>query len=160
MSDTNTYKVGDKLVNFGQVHTVFQIKEEILYYKPHFEDESSGGLTCSIPVSKLIESDIRPPLSKKDCKEMCKMIVEEIRIKEYMDANDMSILYNTNTPENLIKVLRLLVQESKDKENGLSTSKKSIFDKALSSFVQEYAYANESSIQEAETLLNKMLKLH
>lgn len=158
MSDTLTYKVGDKIVNFGQVHTVFQIKEEILYYKPHFEDESSGGLVCSIPVSKLVESDIRPPLSKKDCREMCKMIQEEIKIREYMDANEMSILYNTNTAENLLKVLRLLFQEARDKENGLSTSKKTIFDKALSSFVQEYAYANESTIEEAEASLNKILK--
>lgn len=159
MEENNIFNIGDKIVNFGRVLTVFEIKEKTLYYKPHFDEPHSGGLICSIPLERLQESDIRPPISKRDCKRMCREFREEMKIKEYMDANEMTSLYNSNTPESLLRVIKLLFQESKDKEHGLSTSKKTILDKALTNFIQEYAYATDSSLEDAEVSINKYLKV-
>lgn len=145
-----TYKVGDRIVNFGRVHEIFKITEEALYYRPHFEEPHSGGLICSIPLEKVGGSDLREPICKSDCKEMCKKLKKRFEIKEYIDANEMTSLFNSNKPENLIEVLSLLNQESRDKDNGLSTSKRTLLDKAIINFAQEYAYATETPLEEAQ----------
>lgn len=150
-------KVGEDIVNFGRVNKIFDIKGETVYYKPYFEEPHTGGIICSIPLKSLEASNIRKPISKELCMSICKELKTRINIREYMDANDMTTLYNTNKETDLVRVLKLLNQESKEREHGLSTSKKTIFDKAYASFVQECAYARKTSIDEAEAFVNKYL---
>lgn len=157
MDNSIQIEVGDTIINFGQVHDVFEITEEVIYYKPHFESESSGGLKCSIPLKSLSESNIRKSLSCEDCKKYCKDLKKVININIYPDANEMTTLYKTNLPENLVRVIALLNQERKEKEHGLSTSKKMIFDKAVASFIQEFAFATDMTLEEAESsILNAL----
>ena len=64
--ETKKYKVGDKIVNFGQVYRVFKIQKEIMYYRPYFKrGENQDGIICSVPMKNIKLTQIRRPASKK-----------------------------------------------------------------------------------------------
>ena len=74
MLDDRPLKVGDELVELGKVYKIFKIADKVTYggimekhifFKPVFTTSDNHTLSCSVPLSRLKEANIRRPLDKK-----------------------------------------------------------------------------------------------
>lgn len=166
MIDIETLKVGDKIVNFGKVHEIFEISLEkqgnesrkIVYFRPFFTNPQNKGLTCSIPLQNVTKAEIRRPITKQVTRELHIEIKQEIKTTTFPDANEITTMFNTNDPQTMVKILRLLNKEKKIKETGLSTSKKNIYDKIIDSLAQEFAFATNKPVETAKKKIESALK--
>ena len=144
----SNYRVGDKIVEFGQVFNIFQIKnqktadgkfEKIIFFKPYFKINNASNIICSIPLNNIEKTEIRKPISTTELKVLFK------RLKK-VNSNNISLtiirakeLLKSDNPKIMIKLLRILYKEKKNQPDSFSKSKKDVFDSAMDKLVQEFA---------------------
>ena len=146
--DIRNYRVGDKIVEFGQVFNIFQIKnqrkadgkfEKVVFFRPYFKINNASNIICSIPLSNIEKTEIRKPISAKELKILFK------RLKKVNNNNiSLSIirakeLLKSDSPLKMIKLLRILYKEKKTQPDSFSKSKKDVFDSAMDKLIQEFA---------------------
>jgi len=140
----SNYRVGDKIVEFGQVFNIFQIKnqktadgkfEKIIFFKPYFKINNASNIICSIPLNNIEKTEI----STTELKVLFK------RLKK-VNSNNISLtiirakeLLKSDNPKIMIKLLRILYKEKKNQPDSFSKSKKDVFDSAMDKLVQEFA---------------------
>jgi hypothetical protein len=91
-------KIGDEIVEFGEIYKIFKIKDGIIFYKPFFKEHSNLSTICSVPLQSLIKTKIRRPLPKRKFKkimtklsEPCELIeFDSILAKEKLQKNRIS----------------------------------------------------------------------
>ena len=165
MSFADEIKVGDKLVDYDNIFEVFKIKSEkngsgdaskIVYFKPFFTNTKNAALECSIPQESFAETNIRKPLNRNKMIEVFAGFKKRIRITETADANELKEMLKKNDPKELVKLLKIVVREKKEK-GVISRSKKLVFEQALKRLSREYAFVMRSSQEKAQLKISSAL---
>lgn len=161
------YKVGDKIVEIGQVFRIFKIKREkngegeyerVIYFKPYYNTKYATDLVCSIPEKNIDKTHIRKPISRGELKVLFQKLKKRKRIADFPSI--------TKTKENLksadlsdtINVLKILYREKKKKPESFTKSKKEVLNSALDKVVQEFALVSGASLEKARKKINLALQ--
>ena len=158
MKMKNKYKVGDKIVELGQVFRIFKIKEEkiddgklgkVIYFKPYYKTEDIRSITCSIPAKSIEKTFIRRPISIEELNNLVVLLKKRRRDETEIDVNKAKMLLKTNDPADAVKLIYILQKEMKREKENFSKSKKGIFKDAIDLLVQEFALVGKISLDKA-----------
>lgn len=169
MLDDRPIEVGDDLVEFGKVYKVFKIADKVsfngtlekhVFFKPFYATADNNTLSCSVPVGKLKEANIRRPLPKQDLSELIAKLSSTLaHVKvPILDVNEAKNIFKLNDPLETAKVLRSIWNEIKAQGVDTPKSRKDIFELSIKSLAQEVALAYELTIEKAEKKLRKALE--
>ncbi len=165
----NKFKKGDKIVEFGHVFKVFDIKrqknsngefEKVLYFRPYFESTKTSAITCSIPVNNVEKTLIRRIITRKELRELTKKLKKKnIKNEEEFPAiNIVKALLDSNDPADTVRVLRILWREKSKKTETFSKSKRDVFNLAMDRLVQEFALISGASLEDANQKIRLSLQ--
>jgi len=158
MNEIQHFKVGDKIVDYGQVFRIFKVgilkifsgkKVECIFYKQHFIRDKHQPLVCSIPRSNVKEANLRKPVSEEKIEKTLKLLGEKPNQEIIVNATKADIYFKENNPLETARLLKLLWLEKQDEEKKLSNRKKNIYQKALRNLVEEMAVVQNISLKEA-----------
>jgi RNA polymerase-interacting CarD/CdnL/TRCF family regulator len=169
MKDTNTFKVGDKIVHFGEIYLIFEIKkqktrdgqkeEPIICFRPYFGNKEDKSLICSIPVANIEKTDIRKSISKKELKQLLKELSKKLDIEAPIDINKAKEKLILNSMEANVQILKKLWREKKEELINFTKTKSDLFETVMKRLAEEIAFVGGSSLVEArkkiKTLLSK-----
>ena len=163
---TNRFKVGDKIVDFGQVYRIFKVekrkndkglKERVLHFKPCFKNEKSKDVTCSIPEKNIILTKIRRPISKKELKKVFRKLSGEPKSEIKLNILKVKEILKFNSPVKTASILKKLWLDKKDKHTSFAASKQNLLDLSMRSLVEEIAYVSGTSLKQAKETIKKEL---
>lgn len=167
MSNDNKYKVGDKIVEFGQVYRIFKIEnqknsegklEKIVYFNPQYKTNQNNTLVCSIPALNIEKTGIRKPMSKDRLEKLMRSLRSKKSIEKFSDINKAKILLKSNDPADTVRLLKTLWREKNKVNENFSKSKKDIFKLAMENLVQEVALVEGVSLEKAREEINLTLQ--
>jgi len=166
MKKKRQYKVGDKVVEPGNVYRIFKIEkkkngegqlQKVIFFKPFFEAKNESKIVCSIPVKNIRKIDLRRVLSKKELQELLGQLKKGIKLESPTDAKELKEILNLNDLTETVRVLKTLWKEKNTFEN-FSKSKKDVMDAATESFAQELASVKGISLDKAREKIIQALK--
>lgn len=167
MGNKINYRVGTKIIEAGRVYRIFKINkkkfngktEKCIHYRPFFKNSPQRQITCSMPETSFLSSNIRKPASKKTISELLTYLSKKAGGLTPLDAvKAKADLVSKNDFKVNIKILRKCWAEKKRKENGLTRRKQEVFNIVLEGLTEEIALAYRISLQTAENKI--MEKLH
>ncbi len=166
MNDKPGYKVGDKIVEFGQVFKIFKIKKQetldgdrkrSIFYKPFFQDGKDPSLVHSIPLENIDKTRIRKPIDKERLRAIFKQLSQKPKEIKPIKTIKVKDKLNTNRPEKTVLILRRLWLEKSDENRNFSRSKKDAFRLSIKHLVEEVAFVLGISPSEAKERIKKAL---
>lgn len=165
MKDDKTFKVGDKIVRFGQLFRVFKIKkqknknkeEKIILFKPYFKTKENKFLVCSIPAASIDKTNIRKPISKKKLRGLLKELSKRSDVKTPIDISKAKQKLTLNNPKINVQILKRLWKEKSDESTNFSKSKHDIFKLAVGRLVEEVAFVGGISLIKARKKIKTAL---
>ena len=168
MNDKHQFKVGDKVVDFGQVCRIYKIKkdrnlegkkEDCIYYKPYFKSEKNQSIICSIPKSNVEEENVRKPVSKKKISEVLKLLGQKPNGEITINVTKASTYLRENDPIETARLLKILwLEKQGNEEKKLSTRKKMMYQNAMRHLVEEIAVVQNISLKKAKEKISRRLK--
>lgn len=168
MSNTQSFKVKDKIVRFGKVYEIFKISqekhpetgelEEIIHFRPGYETQANQTLTCSIAVSNLDLTNIRKPMSEKEVDELLEYLGSELEMKGRFNTRSAKETIKSNEPKKIALILKKLAIVKKDPDTNFTYTKKRLFKRALSRLQEEVALVKNLQLEEAQELILKLLQ--
>lgn len=163
----NSYKVGDKIIESGQVYRIFKIKkqknsegklEKIVYFNPHYKTAQNTSVICSIPALNIEKTGIRKPISKNRLERLMQNLTSKKTVEKFSDINKAKMLLKSNDPADTVKLLITLWREKNKETENFSKSKRIIFDLAMENLVQELALVEGVSLEKAREEINLALQ--
>lgn len=117
-----------------------------------------GDLTVNVPVESAKEVGLRPVISKNEAKKVLKVLKED----ESSMASNWSRRFKNNIEKlrsgDIYQVAEVVRNLSiRDREKGLSAGEKRMVMKARQILTSELMYANDTTEEEAEALVDKTL---
>lgn len=167
MNDKRQFKVGDKVVDFGQVYMIYKIKkdknlegkkEDCIYYKPYFKSEKNQSLVCSIPKSSVEEANLRKPAPRKKISKVLKLLGQGLNGETTINITKASTYLKESDPVETARLLKLLWLEKQDEEKKLSTRKRTMYQDAMRYLVEEIAVVQNISLKKAREKISRRLK--
>jgi len=167
MSKKRKFKVGDKIVDHGQIHRIFKIKkikgfagkkEEHLFYKQFFKRDKDQSLICSIPESNVKEANLRRPASRKKIRQTLRLLKKKPNGEAKVSVADAASFFKENDPREIARLLRLLWVEKQDKDKPFATRKKIIFKNAMRYLTEEISLVQKIGLKKARQKIRKRLK--
>lgn len=168
MIDTNSLKVGDKIIRFGKVYEIFKFVEEenpesgdlekVIYFKPVYESQESQTLICSIALSNLDLTDIRSPLSEEEVDKLLDFLRSKIEMKNRFNTRSAKELIKSNEPNKIAMILKKLAIVRRDPDTNFTYTKKRLFKSALKKLQEEVALVKGISTKEAQEMIIDILK--
>ncbi len=159
MTKKNTYKVGDKIIDHGQVFSIFKIcrqknsegeLERVVYFRPYYRGAKNSGVVCSIPLENIEKTEIRKPLTLKEFELLLVKLKKGKILTEYSDISATKELLKENKPTSDVILIRTLWKEKKDKSEDFSKNKRDILDLVVDRFAQEYSIVKGLSLEKAK----------
>lgn len=165
MSNNKTFKVGDKIVHFGQVHRIFKIEkhkikdkeEKIILFRPYFKTKENKSLTCSIPVDSIDKTNIRRSISKTELRQLLKELSKKPDVKIPVDINKAREQLTLNNPEINVQILKRLWKEKNDESTNFSKSKHDVFKLVINRLVEEFAFISGAPLIKARQTITTAL---
>lgn len=160
-------KVGDALVDFGQVCKIFKIKkrksiegkeEKVIFFKPYYKTSINGGLTYSILRKNLKKTKIRKPISKKELKRLFKKLSKRESGKKFIKAIKVKEVLNLNDPKKIVLILKNLWLEKNDQSKNFTITKRGVFNLTTERLVEEVAFVGNMSLEKAREKIKKALE--
>lgn len=166
MKNTQTFRVGDKIIDHGQAYKIFKIKEgktgdgekkKFIYYEPVFTNREENTVTCSIPLKNISKTRIRRPISQEELTNILAQLSQsldgenKVKITQLMETLLLNDAFKT---AQVIKILWL------DKEGGLTNfteRKKDVFVQAVRRLSEEVAVVTGDSIVKAKRVIEEAL---
>lgn len=167
MKDNMTFKVGDKIVRFGQVYRIFRIKkqkrtkdekETIIFFSPYLKTRKNRTLICSIPVNNIDKTNIRRPISKKGLRQLFKKLSQKSDIKTPFNTTKARGQLSLNDPYENVEILKHLWQEKKNESTSFTKTREDVFRLALKRLMEEVALVKGVSIGEARRQIKAALE--
>ncbi len=158
MKNKQELKVGDKIVEQGQVFRIFKIQKETIFYKPYFCVKGETSFTCSIPAENVDKTKIRNPISLADLKTLTEKLKIKNKTQDCPNADDAKELLKSDDPIETVVVLRTLWEEKERSPENFSRSKKEIFELAMERLVQEFALVSRISLEKARERIDLALQ--
>lgn len=165
MTENKQYKIGDKIVEFGQVFRIFKIETRkdgegntmrILHFRPHFKSNDNKGMVCSIPEHSIKDTNIRRPVSKETIKELIVTLSTKPKRIIETDVNTLKEILGQNDLFETARVLRTLHVERSTTE-FFTKSKRDMFELATSRLVEEVALVVDMDIEKADSKIRSAL---
>lgn len=144
----SAYKVGDKIVELGQVFRIFKIQkkkngdgkfEDVVFFRPYYKPAHSQNFVCSIPLENIEKTEIRRPISKKRVKVILNKLKKSKKNGDFPPILQLKDLLKSNKTSHTVRVVRILSKEKKTNPDNFSKSKRDIFESAVERLVQEIA---------------------
>ncbi|QQS38751.1 hypothetical protein IPM62_05190 [Candidatus Woesebacteria bacterium] len=166
MSEVKHYKVGDKLVEFGQVFRIFKIENKtdsegqpirILHFRPYYKSPENKGMICSIPENSIGQTNIREPMSRDDAKMIMKKLSEALDDQIATDIDTVKQALGENDPHTTVRILRSLWMEKVTSET-FSKSKKDMFELSTSRLVEELALVIDITPEKTDSKIRAALE--
>jgi len=166
MKKVRQYKVGDKIVEPGIVHTIFKIEnqknyegklEKVIFFRPFFKANNKTKITCSIPVTNIRKVDLRRVVSKKELQKLLGQLKKRVTLKSISDAGNLKELLHLNDLAEIVKVLKILRREKNTSEN-FSKRKRDLMNIMTESLTQEFASVAGISLDTASEKITKILQ--
>ena len=154
MSEDKRLKVGDKLVDFGQVFRIFKIEtkensdgeiERILHFRPFYKTGDYKGMVCSIPENSLANTKIRRPVSKETASEIVKKLKNKPEESMATDIDTVKQILGNNDPHETMRVVRSMWIEKIKTDTTFTKSKSDIFELAIYHLAEEIALVTNAS---------------
>jgi len=167
MKNKKPFKVGDKIIDFGQVCRIFKIKKEknakgknkkVIFFRPYFKTRQNRTLVCSIPVNNIKRAKIRGPISKKKLRELSKELSKEADVKKPINTTRLREMLRLNEVHKTAQVLKTLWLDKKDESTTFTKIRKDIFSLAMKRLVEEVAFVNRVSLGKARKQIKTALK--
>ncbi len=164
MKDVSKYRVGDKIVHFGRIYTIFKmsfdksLNEHILYYKPYYKGRGDDTLICSIPTKNIAKTNIRKPISRNKAK---KIFINLSKRCEYLDSLDSDVaksIIGQNKPRKLAETLKHMWYSKNTQEVEFSRTKEKVFELLVSRLSEELAFSAGITPEEASKKIITNLK--
>ncbi len=159
MAKKKTYKVGDKIIDCGQVYSIFKICrqknsegefERVIYFRPYYRGVTNSGVVCSIPLNNIEKTGIRKPLTLEEFELLLVKLKKGKILTEYSDISATKELLKENNPTSDIILIRTLWEEKKDRSEDFSKNKRDILDLVVDRFAQEYSIVKGLSLEKAK----------
>lgn len=167
MGNKRKLKVGDKIVDHGQIHRIFKIKktkgfnrktEKHLFYRQYFKRDKDRSLVCSIPESSVDEANLRRPASKKKIKETLGLLSKKPNGEARVTVAEANSFFKENDPKEIARLLRLLWTEKQDKDRNFPTRKKIIYQNAMRYLTEEISLVQKINLKKARKKIRRRLK--
>lgn len=171
MKNNKTFKIGDKIVDFGQLYRIFKIKKqsgakdrkgEIIFFRPYLKTRKNRTLIRSIPVNNIDRTNIRRPIAKKELRRLLRELSKKSDKKPPININKTMGELSLNDPYINVEIVKSLWKEKNDESMNFSKSREDIFSLALNRLVEETTFVNGISLIQArkkiETALEKGIK--
>jgi len=155
--DGDKLKVGDKIVEFGQVYRVFKIIDGVVYYKPYYANKENKSLVFSIPRQNLNQTKIRRPLEKGKIKKIIRGLSRKTEINGELDTEDAKESLKLNSARQTAQILKQLWYEKCNEDKNFTKSKKDVFELAINRFVEEVAFVSRTTVDGAKDKITKAL---
>lgn len=162
-----TFKVGDKIIDFGHVYRIFKIKnkkgkdgdkKKFIFFRPYFKKKEDKGLVFSIPVINLDKANIRRPLSEKKLKKVFKKLSGKLKTTKALNISKAQDRLNLNNPFKTARILKRLWADKKDKSTNFTRSKRKTFDLAMKRMIEEVALVKDISLRKARDKIKAALE--
>ena len=170
MNDVLQFKVGDKIVDYGQMYIIFKIKKDILsngekedciYYRPYYKKDINHSLVCSIPESSIEKANIRKPVSKKKIIRVLKLLGKKPNEVIRVNIRNVNLYFKYNDPIETARLLKLLWLEKQEEDRNLSTRKKAMYKNAMRSLVEEVSIVQMIDLKIAiKKICGRLKKIH
>jgi len=167
MSNTQQFKVRDKIVDSGQVCIVYKIekdrifngeKEDCIYYRPYYKTDKNRSLVCSVPENNIEEANLRKPVPKKKIKEALKILGKKSDGETKVTHKEACVYIKKNNPVETARLLRLLWIEKQNEEEKFVTRKKTMYKNAVRHLVEEISVVHKIGLREARKKISRRLK--
>ncbi|MCH7640789.1 hypothetical protein IID22_01125 [Patescibacteria group bacterium] len=167
MAKKINFKVGDKIVDSGQVFRIFKIKkqknddgelERVVYFKPYYPNTKNSGVICSIPLKNIEKTEIRKPLSTDEVKRLFRKLKKRKKFEENTDINKTKELLKGNDPVTNVDLIRILWIEKKHNAEYFSKNKRDVYNLAIDRFAQEFALVKGLSLEKAKERVHLALQ--
>lgn len=167
MKKKNKFKVGDKIIELGEVFRIFKIEERkdnngkpvrVIFYNPYYQTEKTQSVICSIPVKSISQTQIRRPIKRKEFMALVEKLSKRKHIDSFCDLNIAKTLLKSNNPSDTIDVLRSLLEEKKEAKENFSKSKKDILNETINILIQEFALVSGLSLEKAREKIDLALQ--
>ena len=85
------FKVGDKIVEFGQVFRIYKIEkirdsngelERAIFFRHYYQRRNIATLVCSIPIKNVEKTKMRKPISQKEFRLLIKKLKKKRKIEK------------------------------------------------------------------------------
>lgn len=161
------FKVGDKIVDFGQVYRIFKIKkqknkkgkeERVIVFRPYFKTRQNRTLVCSIPVKNIVKTNIRRPISKKELRKLLKELSKKADVKNPINTTRLREMLCLNEAHKTTQVLKALWLDKNDESTSFTKTRKDILNLAIKRLVEEVAFVNRISLGKARKQIKTALK--
>jgi RNA polymerase-interacting CarD/CdnL/TRCF family regulator len=160
------YKVGDKIVEFGQVFRIFKIErkkvkngqiERVIFFKPYNKIDNTASIVCSIPVNNIDKTEIRKPMSRDEFRVLLKKF-KKAESEIFQDINKVKIALKSNDPMDTISAIKALLKEKKKKSENFSKSKRDLLNLALERIAEEFSVVYRVSLERAKKKISLTLQ--
>lgn len=162
-----SFRVGDKIVDFGQVFRVFKVEqkkndqgepEQLVYFKPYYKTKQNQGLVCSIPTKNIEQTQIRRPVSKNMLQKLLQNLSQKPKEKKPINTKKAHSVLNLNDIGETIRVLRRYWLDKKNQETNLTKAKKDILELSQRRLVEEIAFVLGIPVTKAREKVEKRLQ--
>lgn len=167
MKDKKSFKVEDKIIDFGQVYRIFKIKkqknakgkeEKVIFFRPYFKTKQNRTLVCSIPVKNIVKANIRRPISKKELRQLLRELSKKIDIETPINVSRAREILNLNDPHKTAQILKSLWLEKNDESTNFTKTRESVFGLAIKRLIEEVAFVNGVSVGKARRQIKTALE--
>jgi RNA polymerase-interacting CarD/CdnL/TRCF family regulator len=158
MSDVSALKIGDRVIRYGKVLKVFQVKDKTIYFQPHFKGQGNSGLTYQMSLSNVQKSNMRKPVSKKELQALFSSILIKSSEGGEINALEIRSSLNENDLPQTLKVIKNLWLEKTSKTTSLASGKHNIYQQALEQAAEEVAAVKGFSPDEGKEAIMAALK--
>lgn len=159
MASDYSINVGDKIIDYDQIHVVFKITEDIVHYESFVQNDKNKSLQSSISLKNFKKAGIRFLMTKKEVKEF----LENLNTQTALDI-PVNVNKNNNLKEYLylndpLKTGQLLKFLWERRELPTYTkSDQALFDQAINHLSKEIAVVNNISQEKAKSKILDILK--
>lgn len=153
------FRIGSKIIKFGQVYRVFQVDKDkdIIHFAPYYKTKRTRSITCSIPVASLEKARIRKPLSQKEVKKLLKLLGSNKDLKNTGSIIQAREKLSLNDPIETANLLRSLWRDRKSPSINYTKSRQDLFKSAMRCLVEEIAFVQKLPVKEARKKIRKTL---
>lgn len=160
-------RVGDKIVDFGQVFRIFKIKtqksrsgkkERVIFFRPYFRTDKNKDYVSSIPIGSIPLTRIRRPFSKSRLKKVLGKIAARPKNTNPVNVNRAKEKLKLNNPEATARIVRRLWRDKQDEETTYPTSKQLLMKTAMKGLIEEIALALKTTPEKAKERVEEELR--
>ena len=137
----------------------FDVMQDYLILETVMTDTTGNGMTLSVPVAKVYDLGIRPPVSKSELQDLVDVLSKpdprvpanwSRRFKNHQEKLKSGDVYQ------VAEVVRNLA--ARDRENQLSAAEKTMYERARLNLISEIAPSKRCSTEEATKFLDEALE--